>query len=286
MQIPDYIEEVVAYRVWLWDDEGARSINGTRWTPGVAMVAQNIHCRASSHFPYRELSGWGGERGHEGPGIRCGCGLYAAKNWKHLIEIGYDRHIIDRTMSHTSRRTPLGIHGEVSLWGKIEECSLGYRAQYAYPRHFVIPLSALDWPNNGVEERLKTLIAFNVDIYVSKDSQPQAEIEKVPLWIKDFGYTQQGISLLLESAQHFRDWIKSLNISFWPDLVWSELDDRVDKLKAIRDKAEPPRLTPSRRTIPSWNTSVISGVHTGEYRPRSTGLGLRTLIQILRGRSW
>jgi hypothetical protein len=121
---------------------------------------------------------------------------------------------------------------------------------------------------------------------LSLPAPAQAEIEKVPLWIKDFGYSQPGISLLLESAQHFRDWIKSLNIAVWPDLVWSELDDRVDELKAIRDKAERPRLMPSRWAIPSWNISVISGVHMGEYRPRSTGLGLRTLIQILRGRSW
>jgi hypothetical protein len=268
MQIPDYIEPVVAYRAWLWDAEGVRSLNRTRWTPGMAMVAENIYCGASSHFTDRESSGLGRDSGYERPGNACSCGIHAVKHWKHLNKI-YVKH---------------AIRGEVSLWGKIVECSFGYRAQHAYPRHFVIPVSALAWWNKDVEKRLKALIAYNVDIYVSTPTKSLTDIEKVPLWVKDLGYSKPGISLVVDSAQQFSDSVKSLNIAIWPELVWPELDQGVDELKAIRDKAEPPRLVPSRRAIPSWDNSVISRLHMGGYRPRGTGLGLRTLIQILRGR--
>ena len=58
------------------------------------------------------------------PSEDCTCGMYAGINLQHLIDINY---------------ADQGIHGEVALWGRLQECSLGWRAQYAYPKFFIVP---------------------------------------------------------------------------------------------------------------------------------------------------
>ena len=49
--------------------------------------------------------------------------MYAGINMQHMIDINY----IQR-----------GIHGEVHLWGRLERCTLGWRAQFAYPKYFIV----------------------------------------------------------------------------------------------------------------------------------------------------
>ena len=43
------------------------------------------------------------------------------------------------------------------------------------------------------QERLATLVEFDVDIYLQPEQEARVGQEKIPLWMKDFGYSQQGI---------------------------------------------------------------------------------------------
>ena len=67
--------------------------------------------------------------------IDCSCGIYAFKDpadaFKYLMQVR-DRFLC--------RWTDVAL-GAVSLWGKVIDCERGYRAQYAYPRHFYLPAS-------------------------------------------------------------------------------------------------------------------------------------------------
>lgn len=56
---------------------------------------------------------------HHPPEATCHCGIYAAK--------GKDRHF-------RQYREGQAVWGEVYLWGKIQEYSEGYRAEFAYPK--------------------------------------------------------------------------------------------------------------------------------------------------------
>ena len=206
MQIPDYISPFTAYRTWHWDADGTlKSLNGALWVPAVAHVAT---CN--------------NRKSHTAPARDCTCGLYAAKNWKHLIDIDYAGY---------------GVHGEVALWGTIEECRLGYRAQYAYPKYFIVPPPMLTLDMRETERKMEALIAFNVDIFIATDNKPKVKIQKVPLWVKDFGYSAQGIGFISNCIQRFYSYRDDRSTG------WPETDERVaikgygiSVVKAVTDK--------------------------------------------------
>ena len=128
-RVPDtYIEPFVAYRAWNWTTEGITSLNGALWTPKVAFEATCPH--ADDLRSMQAASGseaakkfWE-KQAHHVPDPDCTCGMYAGINMQHLIDISY----IQR-----------GIHGEVHLWGRLYRHTLGWRAQYAYPKLFRRP---------------------------------------------------------------------------------------------------------------------------------------------------
>ena len=93
---------------------------------------------------------------HLVPDPSCTCGMYAGIDMQHLIDINY----IQR-----------GIHGEVSLWGRLYRHTLGWRAQYAYPKFFVAPATMIPFRFDEAQERLAKLVEFDVDIYL----QPERE---------------------------------------------------------------------------------------------------------------
>jgi hypothetical protein len=109
-KVPDSIEPVVAYRSWAhWDSgKGLRSHNGTYWWPGSPMKA---NCPGYMYSQKR----------HNGPIDWCTCGIYAAtrENASHIVP-GSD------------------VYGEVYLWGRILEGPRGYRAEFAYPKLFIV----------------------------------------------------------------------------------------------------------------------------------------------------
>jgi len=163
--IPDYISPIVAYRVWQWDAIGLESLNNEQWFPGLALEASTSRCGKE----------------HEAPKDGCACGIYAAKNFQHLVDIGYAGY---------------GVHGEVFLWGSVAEHRLGWRAQFAYPKTLVLPPDAIPFKVSQAESRLETLMPYGVEIAI-------ASAAPIPLWSKRSGYDQAGLDLLIEKRKRW-----------------------------------------------------------------------------------
>jgi len=179
VRIPDYISTIKAYRTWQWDAEGVASLNCERWIPGEAMTAMCVARRAPSF----------GIPPHKCPDPKCTCGVYAAKDFKHLVKIGYADH---------------GIHGEVELWGTVMEHRLGYRAQFAYPKSFTVPEDMLPYQMPEIENRLMMLSLYGVPIFYSLWQKPETkdyEKTRVLLWDKEIGFTPEGVQVLTERAK-------------------------------------------------------------------------------------
>jgi preprotein translocase subunit YajC len=137
----------------------------------------------SSGFPASHLEASTARCGkeHAAPSDGCRCGIYAAKNFQHLVDIGYAGY---------------GVHGEVYLWGTVVEHRLGWRAQFAYPRTLVLPSDAIPFKMSQAESRLETLMAYGVDIAI-------ASAAPIPLWSKRSGYDQAGLDLLIEKRKRW-----------------------------------------------------------------------------------
>jgi hypothetical protein len=69
---------------------------------------------------------------HAVPDPKCGCGLYAARTLQHLAGMPYHLYYEDEFV----------VLGEVALWGGVIPGTLGWRAQYGYPRRLLVPFEA------------------------------------------------------------------------------------------------------------------------------------------------
>jgi hypothetical protein len=190
-KVPDmYVEPFVAYRSWGWSAEGIASLNGAPWTPKLAFEAA-CHYRDDwkwlvASATTDETRKWLQSKEHYVPNENCTCGMYAGINMRHLIDINY----IQR-----------GIHGEVHLWGRLMRHTLGWRAQFAYPKYFIVPANMIPFRFDETQERLKMLVEFDVDIYLQPEREACVRQERIPLWIRDYGYSQQGLSVLIEKRK-------------------------------------------------------------------------------------
>lgn len=120
MIVPDKIAPEKGWRVWrpwLSSISGPTRTNPRMWVPRERFVA-----RCEPHV-YPDGS-------HSAPDERCSCGVHAAKTLDELRD-----NFLAPIMSG------YGIFGEVSLWGKVIEGEWGFRAEFAYPRSFYIPLT-------------------------------------------------------------------------------------------------------------------------------------------------
>ena len=178
MKIPDYISPIVAHRVWKWDATGLNSLNGEQWLPDRAVEARCRVAPAARHVLVVD-------RPTEVPDRNCTCGVYATKNLEHLRQLGY----ADR-----------GICGEVYLWGKVVEHTLGWRGQFAYPKNLVLPLHLLPFTLVELNARLHALVAFGTDIFVSRDN------ERVLLWSNGSGYDAAGLDDIIQ--MHQQDYLR------------------------------------------------------------------------------
>jgi hypothetical protein len=172
--VPDYIMPVVGYRVWSWDAIGLKSLNGELWMPGQRLSAA---CRRLAGRAEDGLAV------HDAPQTDCTCGVYAAKSLDCLRALGYMRYG--------------SIYGELYLWGTVVEHERGWRAQYAYPKNFTLPLDLVPLSMGAAESRLTTLSAYSCDIFVHHKERT------VPLWHSQTGYQAEGVDLL---AQRSKDW--------------------------------------------------------------------------------
>lgn len=184
---PDYVEPFVGYRAWKWTAEGVTSLNGAAWTPKQAFEAicpraEGLRLMQAAALTPNAQRFWDSKK-HHLPDPACTCGMYAGLNMQHLIAINY----IQR-----------GIHGEVSLWGRLYRHTLGWRAQFAYPKFFVVPVNMIPTKAEEAQERLAKLTEFDVDIYLQPEREARVGQERIPLWIREYGYTQKGISFLIE----------------------------------------------------------------------------------------
>lgn len=194
---PDYVAPLRAYRAWYWNDGQVTSLNGTIWEPREAHVAKcALSFDLADYWAQGDKVVWDDELEtwvsllHVAPEKDCTCGVYAGKNFEHLVEINYANY---------------GIHGEVDLWGKVQECTLGYRAQYAYPRFFVVPPSMLIGNMWDVEFRLKTLERFEIDIYIAESSEAHENMGRILLKRPNEEYTQEGANFLASVIQKSYD---------------------------------------------------------------------------------
>jgi hypothetical protein len=118
------------------------------------------------------------------PCVKCTCGAYAAKTAEHISQSGYGK---------------FGVHGEVYLWGRVVEHERGWRAEFAYPKSFLLVPSALPFSLSKVDVQLKGLTAFGTDIFILCDQ------EHVPLWKNGSGYEGAGLEYLIARRQeHYR----------------------------------------------------------------------------------
>lgn len=172
--IPDYLSPITGYRVWQWDRAGLRSLNGETWQPGQPLEAR---CRLSG-FVHRRRRG-ASLRPHDAPHLNCTCGIYAGKSLEHLRRPGYQGSLI---------------YGQVLLWGAIIEHERGWRSQYAYPQSFLLPPGVLPIRLMEIETRLKSLIAYDRDIFILRHGV------MFPLWKNDSGLAAEGLDYLTDRA--------------------------------------------------------------------------------------
>jgi len=176
MTVPDYISPITAYRAWQWNANGLRSLNGERWLPGHPLTAS---CRVDAISSISGLSKVT-HNPDELPHFGCTCGVYAAKTIEHLRQCGYKK---------------FGVHGEVCLWGKVVEHERGWRAQFAYPKTFIVAPDKFPFSLSEINARLKTLTAFGTDIFILRDC------ENVALWKHGSGFEAAGLDYLIKARK-------------------------------------------------------------------------------------
>jgi len=131
LQVPDVIGEIVGYRAWK-----------VQWLGRVPALFSVVHGDPETGLwpPTRWMQAVCGRgHGHEPPDIPvegCGCGLYAAKDMRQLIEMNYGRHHVggDET-----------VIGEVGFAGKVIEGSQGWRAAKGRIVRLWVPLHKYEW---------------------------------------------------------------------------------------------------------------------------------------------
>ncbi len=191
--MPDtYIEPFVAYRAWNWTTEGITSLNGALWTPKVAFEATCHYARRlaldASRRCFRKRPGnFGNQAAHiMFPTPICTCGMYAGINMQHMIDIGYIRR---------------GIHGEVHLWGRLYRHTLGWRAQFAYPKFFVVPANMIPFRLDEAKQRLDSLTEFGVDIWLQPERRGTGRAGKHPAVGKRLRIQPAGLVVAGREAQ-------------------------------------------------------------------------------------
>ena len=128
--VPDFVQPLIGWRAWkVWAPlPGFDScpvfssvVLDTPWTPGRRFSAEHSFDLGAKCQGLLNLD--------------CSCGVYAFLD--PLRAFVYLMKVRDRLLG-MSVEVALG---SVSLWGRVVECEMGYKAQYAYPSHIYLPAS-------------------------------------------------------------------------------------------------------------------------------------------------
>lgn len=143
MNVPDYIEPVVGWRVWrvARDRERLVLLSGVfddLWEPGCEAVA---FCKRG--------------RRHRAPVKRCSCGVYALRE-----PAGLARYLVGRDDRDVVHR----VIGLVALWGRVVEADGGWRAERAYPTRIWVPLRRTNGAEAPAMEVLLALERYGVEL--------------------------------------------------------------------------------------------------------------------------
>jgi len=128
--IPDFVEPLLGWRAWkVW-----APLSGSDGCPGFSSVILDTPWAPRRRFSAEHSFDLGAKcRGLLG--LDCSCGVYAFND--PLEAFVYLMRVRDRLLGMS---VEVAI-GTVSLWGKVVECELGYKAEYAYPHHLYLPAS-------------------------------------------------------------------------------------------------------------------------------------------------
>ncbi|HVB85625.1 MAG TPA: hypothetical protein VNK23_03040 [Candidatus Dormibacteraeota bacterium] len=95
--------------------------------------------------------------------------------------------------------------------GALYRHTLGWRAQYAYPKFFVVPANMIPYRFDEAQERLKALIEFEVDICLQQERSACVGQRRIPLWVAEYGFIQQGTSFLIEKRQKWHSGARAVH---------------------------------------------------------------------------
>lgn len=154
--LPLYAEAAVGWRAW---QTNARLKPGQE--SGVILTSPT-----KTHFVWRPfkptLAQCDFELKGKPPHKGCGCGIYAADSLKNLLKLNHPNYNVENGL--------VTVIGEVYLYGVVEEHTLGYKAEMAYPKKLYVPFEcwqlAVPISNTyGVEVGLKNWLKLRANHY-------------------------------------------------------------------------------------------------------------------------
>jgi hypothetical protein len=159
---PDLIGPLSAWRAWYVreTEDGWRLFSihyGEAWPVGRALEAACFRSR------YVSTANESTHARHAAPARDCLCGIYGAK------ALDQARQYVVASYS-VCERIPAGaeyVHrvvGLVHLWGRVVDCSQGYRAEIAYPAHLWLPTRRPDGQRVDVGGPALDLLDYGVPV--------------------------------------------------------------------------------------------------------------------------
>jgi len=152
MCAPDYVGPFVGWRLWRTVETPAglrlqSLFHESAWPPGEPLRAVCL-ARRSPRLLLQRVR----RRQHYAPDASCSCGVYAAEPELLLEQI--------------ERQAERYVVGRVRFWGRVVECELGWRAEFAYPAHIYVPAG------DDAREVLAGLAVYGVSVEQSAEPIP------------------------------------------------------------------------------------------------------------------
>jgi len=79
----------------------------------------------------------------------------------------------------------------------VVEHTLGWRAQFAYPKSLFLPHDAIPFTLTEIEARLRTLIAFDTEIFIF------GEHESICFWKNGSGFDAAGLDYVIKTRKDY-----------------------------------------------------------------------------------